>query len=58
MERFEYKVVSLSVLYHMEDDDNNPLRNFDLERLNDLGAEGWEVCAVDGHKYLLKRKIY
>lgn len=57
MERFEYKVVTLSILYHM-DDDNNPLRNFDLERLNDLGAEGWEVCAVDGPKYLLKRKIY
>lgn len=57
MERFEYKVVTLSILYHM-DDDNNPLRNFDLERLNKLGDEGWEVCAVDGPKYLLKRKIY
>ena len=54
MDKFEYKVVSLCVLYHMVDD-TNALRNFDLERLNDLGAEGWEVCAVDGPKYLLKR---
>ena len=57
MERFEYKVVSLSPLYSMADD-TNALRNFALERLNDLGAEGWQVCAVDGPKYLLKRKIY
>ena len=57
MERFEYKVVSLSPLYSMADD-TNALRNFALERLNDLGDEGWEVCAVDGPKYLLKRKIY
>lgn len=57
MERFEYKVVTLSILYHM-DDNNSALRNFDLERLNELGAEGWEVCAVDGPRYLLKRKIY
>ena len=57
MNKFEYKVVSLTVLYHI-DDDNSSFRNFDLENLNDLGAEGWEVCAVDGPKYLLKRKIY
>ena len=58
MNKFEYKVVTLSVLYSMNDDDTSVLRNFDLERLNELGDEGWEVCAVDGPKYLLKRKIY
>ena len=57
MNKFEYKVVSLSPLYSMADD-TSAFRNFALERLNDLGDEGWEVCAVDGPKYLLKRKIY
>lgn len=56
MDKFEYKVVSLSPLYSISDD--IVFRNHDLEYLNDLGAEGWEVCAVDGPKYLLKRKIY
>ncbi len=57
MNKFEYKVVTLSVLYSI-DDDTSAFRNFDIERLNELGDEGWEVCAVDGPKYLLKRKIY
>lgn len=56
MNKFEYKVVTLSILYSI--DDASGFRNFDLERLNDLGDEGWEVCAVDGPKYLLKRKIH
>mgnify|MGYP003292599329 CR=1 FL=1 len=50
MNKFEYKVVTLSVLYGIPD-----ITNYDIERLNDLGDEGWEVCAVDGPKYLLKR---
>jgi hypothetical protein len=53
MDKFEYKVVTLSVLYGIND-----ITNYDIERLNEFGAEGWEVCAVDGPKYLLKRKIY
>lgn len=57
MNKFEYKVVTLSILYNMADDTSG-FRNFSLERLNDLGDEGWEVCAVDGPKYLLKRKIH
>ena len=57
MNKFEYKVVTLSVLYFM-DDNTSAFRDFDIERLNKLGDEGWEVCAVDGPKYLLKRKIY
>lgn len=57
MNKFEYKVVSLGALCNMADDSSS-FRNFGLERLNDLGDEGWEVCAVDGNKYLLKRKIY
>lgn len=54
MNKFEYKVVSLGALCNMADDSSS-FRNFGLERLNDLGDEGWEVCAVDGSKYLLKR---
>lgn len=57
MDNFEYKVVTLSILYSI-DDNTSAFRNFDIERLNELGSEGWEVCAVDGPKYLLKRKIY
>ena len=56
MNKFEYKVVALSPLYHISDDD--VFINHDIEYLNSLGDEGWEVCAVDGNKYLLKRKIY
>lgn len=52
MNKFEYKVVTLSVLYGIND-----ITGYDIERLNELGDEGWEVCAVDGPKYLLKRKI-
>lgn len=31
------------------------IHGIDIDILCD---EGWEVCAVDGNKYLLKRKIY
>lgn len=57
MERFEYRVETLNVLYHISDSSDSQI-NYDIKYLNDLGAEGWEVCAVDGPKYLLKRKIY
>ena len=54
MDKFEYRVETLNVLYHISDTSDGK-RNYDIECLNDLGAEGWEVCAVDGPKYLLKR---
>lgn len=54
MNKFEYRVVILSPLYHFSED--IVFRNHDIEYLNILGDEGWEVCAVDGNKYLLKRK--
>ena len=57
MNKFEYKVVTLSILYSIADTSDGMI-NYDIERLNNLGDEGWEVCAVDGPKYLLKRKIY
>ena len=57
MDKFEYKVVTLSILYGIADTSDGTI-NYDIERLNNLGDEGWEVCAVDGNKYLLKRKIY
>lgn len=57
MNKFEYRVETLNVLYHISDSSDSRI-NYDIEYLNDLGAEGWEVCAVDGPKYLLKRKIY
>lgn len=53
MNKFEYRVETLSVLYGIND-----ITGYDIKRLNELGDEGWEVCAVDGPKYLLKRKIY
>lgn len=57
MDKFEYKVVTLSILYSIADTSDGTI-NYDIERLNNLGDDGWEVCAVDGNKYLLKRKIY
>lgn len=54
MDKFEYKVVTLTILYSISDSSDSRI-NYDIEYLNDLGAEGWEVCAVDGPKYLLKR---
>ena len=57
MNKFEYKVITFTVLYHISDNSDSQI-NYDIERLNMLGDEGWEVCAVDGNKYLLKRKIY
>ena len=57
MNKFEYKVVTLSILYSIADTSDGMI-NYDIERLNNLGDEGWEVCAVNGPKYLLKRKIY
>ena len=57
MNKFEYKVVTLNILYSITDTSDGMI-NYDIERLNNLGDEGWEVCAVDGPKYLLKRKIY
>lgn len=56
MDKFEYKVETLSILYSIADTSDGTI-NYDIERLNNLGDEGWEVCAVDGPKYLLKRKI-
>ena len=55
MDKFEYKVVILDCLYHIKTDE---AYNYPIYYLNTLGDEGWEVCAVDGNKYLLKRKIY
>ena len=57
MNKFEYKVEVLTTLYCISPNSTG-LINYDLERLNQLGDEGWEVCATDGNKYLLKRKIY
>lgn len=54
MDKFEYKVVMLDTLYSINTDETH---NYPIYRLNELGDEGWEVCAVDGPKYLLKRKI-
>lgn len=53
MDKFEYKVVILDCLYHIKTDE---AYNYPIYYLNTLGDEGWEVCAVDGNKYLLKRK--
>ena len=59
MDKFEYRVETLSTLYHMTSGDGVFKNNgsYNLDYLNELGEEGWEVCAVDGNKYLLKRKI-
>ena len=62
MEKFEYKVIAMTPLYSMTADNESgrTLRSngWDVDYLNELGNEGWEVCGVDGNKYLLKRKIY
>ena len=57
MDKFEYRVESLSTLSSMTDNGSflKSRGDFNFEYLNDLGDEGWEVCAVDGNKYLLKR---
>lgn len=55
MDKFEYKVIILDCLYSIKTDETY---NYPIRYLNELGDEGWEVCAVDGNKYLLKRKIY
>lgn len=57
MNKFEYKVIEITPLYHIEASEDG-VYNYDIVRLNELGYEGWEVCGVDGNKYLLKRKIY
>ena len=57
MNKFEYQVVTLTALYGISANSDGLINN-DIVRLNQLGDEGWEVCAVDGNKYLLKRKIY
>lgn len=54
MDKFEYKVIILDNLYNIKVDETY---NYPIYYLNTLGDEGWEVCAVDGPKYLLKRKI-
>lgn len=56
MNKFEYKVIEMLPLYHISVSDEN-VYNYDIVRLNELGDEGWEVCAVNGNKYLLKRVI-
>lgn len=55
MDKFEYRVVVLDCLCHIKTDEEY---NYPIYYLNILGDEGWEVCAVDCNKYLLKRKIY
>ena len=58
MNKFEYKVIAMTPLYSLTAEGQSVFRNNDVEYLNILGDEGWEVCGVDGNKYLLKRKIY
>lgn len=53
-DKFEYKVIILDNLYSIKTD---TAYNYPIYYLNTLGDEGWEVCAVDGNKYLLKRKM-
>ena len=58
MDKFEYKVIAMTPLYSLTAEGHSVFHNNDVEYLNELGNEGWEVCGVDGNKYLLKRKIY
>ena len=52
--KFEYRVVEMTPLYHIASS-NDGVYNYDILCLNELRNEGWEVCGVDGNKYLLKR---
>jgi hypothetical protein len=52
--KFEYLVVEMTPLYNIASS-NDGVYNYDILCLNELGNEGWEVCGVDGNKYLLKR---
>ena len=57
MNKFEYKVIELTPLYNIGASKDGVI-NWNVGLLNEWGNEGWEVCGVDGNKYLLKRKIY
>ncbi|MEK4787330.1 MULTISPECIES: DUF4177 domain-containing protein [Bacillus] len=51
MEKFEYKKVDFQKLtrpHHSE---------LDVNKLNELGAEGWELVMIDSGEYVFKRKI-
>ena len=58
MDKFEYKVIAMTPLYSVTAEGQSVFGSSTVDYLNELGNEGWEVCAVDGNKYLLKRKIY
>lgn len=55
MDKFEYKVIAMTPLYNVTAEGQSVFGSSTVEHLNVLGNEGWEVCGVDGNKYLLKR---
>lgn len=57
IDKFEYKVIELTPLYNIGASKDGVI-NWNVDLLNEWGNKGWEVCGVDGNKYLLKRKIY
>lgn len=58
MDKFEYKVIAKTPLRNVIAEGDSVFGSSTVDYLNELGNEGWEVCGVDGNKYLLKRKIY
>lgn len=51
MKKYEYKKVDFQRLtepHHLE---------LDVNKLNELGAEGWELVLIDSGEYVFKREI-
>ena len=44
MEQFEYKIINISKSHLKKDDFQTEL----MERLNELGAQGWELITIEG----------
>lgn len=55
MDKFEYMVIAKTPLRNIIAEGYSVFGSSTVDYLNELGNEGWEVCGVDGNKYLLKR---
>lgn len=58
MKKFEYRCINIvGEMKHLFKSDKSELNQKVEDSLNELGNEGWEMVAVDGTWFYLKREL-
>jgi hypothetical protein len=57
MLKVEYKVVEKNSGIDPKDFNEGNMNSLWERRLNEIGAEGWELAGIDGWLYIFQRKV-